>query len=307
MSSTAINSFMMSPTLVNMKSLVDLGNSNQSLNAEFSSSGQQLYYKMDHPRLFITQETQYDSIDNYLKGNKFMFQRLGSLSSALERLTSIVANAQQRLVLNMSTQAMPDRNFQSSMVDALNQVQQTLTTQFNGEYLFGGTSINTYPIDPTAITPVASNSDTPTANYYLGNSNPIVVRLDDNTSTTIGVTAGNSGVQKLLLGLRLSRDANNDPPDTQRMGIAMNWLRQAMDEITNDRAAVDQVSAQIETVNTDLQEFQQQLADSIKKVGYREQSSVLMELQQNRSALKMSQVIFFRSLEDISKMIEGAR
>ena len=79
----------------------------------------------------------------------------------------------------------------TSLQSQFSQATSALNTQYNGQYLFAGTTTDTAPVDASSLSDLTGSGGV--SAVFQNNQTKTVSRLDDNTTTTTGVLASDVG------------------------------------------------------------------------------------------------------------------
>lgn len=276
------------------------------LSHELTSGGEIADYRnLKNAKLFVDQETISTRLQQFVEGNKYNIQRLNTLGTNLLTLQDMASQLQQELSLVTSSSLVPPQTLVTTSTDLLAQVQQVLQANFNGEYIFSGSATSQMPTINLLAMPSPLTGSGPDFSYYLGNIDSLSFRASDNIVISSGITANQSGIEKLIRALRLSKDATISPPDLARIGQANDLCLQAIDEIISDVSIVNSSIKSLTDLNDLLLGQDGQLTESIKDLGYDSQVQTMEDYIQSKTMLELSRAVMMQLHNILQKFIDG--
>jgi flagellar hook-associated protein 3 FlgL len=188
-----------------------------------------------------------NSADNKVQA---MYSTLGSVTDLYTQLRSVLAGATD------SASTDPTSVSQSAQ-QMLQELTSLLNTQYAGQYVFGGSSTDTAPVDTSSTAyPPATSPSSPSTSYYQGDDAVASVRVSDTETVSYGVTADDPAFEQGLRALNLV--ANNEPLSTATLNEAMGLVTSALDAATAVQTKLGTASATLENASasqTDLQNY----------------------------------------------------
>lgn len=215
-----------------------------------------------------TKTTQY--LTNIDLGN----QRLDATQNAITSIVNLATDFQTLLVNALNPGNAANLALNQSAQSRLQQLAALLNTQFEGQYVFGGTDVTTVPVNlsaPGFTAPPGTYPSTANTSYYQGNGSNLPVQADDNFSVSYSVNAGQAPFEELIRALNLTATANAVPGavDTARLQDALNVTKQALAGLTNTQAqlgVVQNVLTDTKKTHTQLQLLVQQHISNIENI-----------------------------------------
>ncbi len=198
-----------------------------------SDSRQLLSLQSDQKRL----EAQNGNAELVQTRINLMYNSLGTIIDFGQQFAADLTAAISDIVNNTT-------HLQNTAQQGLTQMASTLNIEMGGRYLFSGSATATPPIDINAVgfggavIPSVANT-----NYYQGNSFVHAVEVDDNYSINYGVTADHPGVELMMRAYDL---VATTPGDQATLLEAFDLMKQAVDIVSEERAAISQSSTAIE-------------------------------------------------------------
>lgn len=188
--------------------------------------------------------------------------------SAVNSMASLVTQFRSLLTSASNVASTDAASVTESAQGMLQQMASLLNTQYDGNYVFGGSDTATTPVNvDTATYPALTSPSSATTSYYQGNSQLASVRVSDSQTVSYGVTADNPAFEEVLRAMNLV--ANNSPLSTTTLNEALNLSVDAVDKIGVVQTHISNASAAMEsasTYQTDYQTYAQSLGSDLTSV-----------------------------------------
>jgi len=188
--------------------------------------------------------------------------------SAVNSIASLVTQFRTLLTSASNSASTDAASVTQSAQGMLQQMTSLLNTQYDGNYVFGGSDTTTVPVDSSAATyPPLTSPSSATTSYYQGNSQLASVRVSDSQSVSYGVTADNPAFEEVMRAMNLV--ANNSPLSTTTLNEALNLSVDSVDKIGVVQTHISNASASIEsasTFQTNYQTYAQSLGSDLTSV-----------------------------------------
>jgi flagellar hook-associated protein 3 FlgL len=190
------------------------------------------------------------------------------MSSTMTSITDLLSNLKSTLTgATNSASSNATAVTQTAQAD-LQEMASLLNTQFEGQYVFGGSDTNTAPVNVSSSAyPAATSPSSPSTSYYQGNDQIASVQVSQTQTVSYGVTADNTAFEQGLRALNLV--ANNSPLSTATLNEAMNLTTSAITAATNVQTGLGLASASLESASaaqTDYQNYAQTLGNNLSGV-----------------------------------------
>jgi flagellar hook-associated protein 3 FlgL len=196
------------------------------------------------------------------------YDRASVMSSALSNISDLLTTFKSDLTAADSTDGSSD-SLSETASGLLQQMASELNTQYEGEYVFGGSRTGTEPVDvsdpPYAAATATSSADT---SYYQGDDAVTSVRVSDQQVISYGVTADNSSFEEALRALNMVANSGSSV-DTDTLTAATNLVTSAIDGLSNvqsDLGANMSAMQSASSAQTDYQTFATTLAGDLTNV-----------------------------------------
>ena len=248
----------------------------------------------------VSLETSERRMQQYLTDNVYVDLRLNGTLNSIDSLKHSVTDIRgilRSLMVDGKLAAGIDKDTISDV--KTQEIEDFLNTTINGRYLFSGSKTNTRPVDTgNMATPpaydAAFNTKAESSFYYKGDDTIIKARIDEGVVMEYGVTAADSGFEKLIRSIRILRstDITGDPPNDadymKKVEHSLNLLNQADSEIQALEMNIGTRIQQLETTNKNItisQNFARGLIADIEGV---DTFQAVAELTQDQTMLEAS-------------------
>jgi flagellar hook-associated protein 3 FlgL len=235
-------------------------------------------------------------INTYVANGQNLSDKLTAQDQALSTVSTAAQGAQtavkEALANGDATSLMT--TLQSSFSEATS----ALNAQYNGQYLFSGTQVNTPPVDASSISDLVTNG---VSASFKNDQNATVSRLNDTTTVTTGVLASNVGTPlfNALAQIQAYSNGPNGPltgtltttQSTFLQGV-LTSLGSAFTTANNAVAANGVVQDQVSASQTTLTAQQTQLTNTIGDITNADGAKAAANLQLAQTALSASAQVF---------------
>jgi len=188
--------------------------------------------------------------------------------SAVSSVTNLYTQLRSLLTGASSTSNTDSTNVADSAQQMMQQLASLLNTQYDGQYLFGGSSRMNPPVDISSATyPAATSPSSPDTSYYQGDDQTASARVSETDTVSYGVTADNSAFEQGMRALNLV--ANNVPLSTSTLDEAMTLATNALDAATVVQTNLGLASSALQSASasqTDYQNFAKTLGSNLTSV-----------------------------------------
>jgi len=167
----------------------------------------------------------------------------------------------------------------------LSDLADLMNLQMDGRYLFGGSRTTTAPVD-TSVLAVPATPSTADDGYYLGDDVTQSVGVSDQSAIDYGVTAGESGFEKILRAANIL--ANADTSDQDAITEAYDLATEALDELLAAQGRLSVNASRLETFGERQDTALSLLGDRISDVKSVDVAAVTVEISQLQSILEAS-------------------
>lgn len=189
----------------------------------------------------------------------------------------------------------------------ISEISDFLNVRINGRFLFAGSKTNTKPVVPGTMStaPTYDGSYNTTAEpsfYYQGDDALQKARIDEGVVLKYGVTATNSGCEKLIRAVRILRSTDvtgGDANYRSKIQEALDIINQAEDELQELEQSVGAKLQQLGLTNKNLKHSRDFLAGFISNLESADTFTAVSELTQEQTMLEASYATVMR-LSDLT-------
>lgn len=163
-------------------------------------------------RHYVDSENEIYRLENKISTNNLLEAKIGEMSKAITDLQPVLNEAMVLRLQASSPVSMGSVPVGEMAKILMGRVQNILNSQYNGQYLFAGSNIETIPVQNLdSVDNIVSGAAS--ANYYHGNGVILSQNLTDNSSIKYGITADNPAFQNLIAGLNSLINGYNSGDD----------------------------------------------------------------------------------------------
>jgi len=260
------------------------------------SSGLAVTQPSDNPSAFgqvIQEEGQSSQLAQYNANANQALNLTQSSYGGLQSLTSIYDRATQLATDASGTLgASANQSYADELNQLIEQAVSTANSQFNGNYLYAGTAVNTAPF----TTSTDSNGNI-TGVTYVGNSTQTSIPLSATSSVATGTTGTtNAGLATMINNMIAVRDAMNS-------GSAA-ALDTAQTNLINDENTLSDAVAQNGAVQLRIQSEQTQGQSSASELSQLISNQTSADLPSTITKLSQAQLAYQAALETSSRVMQ---
>jgi len=236
-------------------------------------------------------------MEQYLTDNTYVDLRLNGTLNSIDSLKHSINDIRGLLRSLMVDGHLATGIDKDSICDVKTQeIEDFLNTTINGRYLFSGSKTNTRPVDTGTMSSApqydaAFNTKPESTFYYNGDDTIIKARIDEGVVMEYGVTAANSGFEKLIRSIRILRSTDISGADTNYMAKvehALNLINQSDGELQGLEMNIGTRIQQLDTTNKNIkisQNFARGIISDIESV---DTFQAVAELTQDQTMLEAS-------------------
>jgi flagellar hook-associated protein 3 FlgL len=192
----------------------------------------------DSARL-ISMESDLSRLRTRADNTRTALDRVEAMHSALGSMVDLAGDLRSTLSgLLSSTDGTVD--YASVGQGLLDDLAGLMNLQVDGRYLFGGGRTTSAPVDVSLLS-VPATPSTADAAYYLGDGAVQSVTVSDQSTIGYGVTAGESGFEKILRAANILAHIDSSNPDDDAVSGAYDLATEALDGLlaAQGRLSVD--------------------------------------------------------------------
>lgn len=241
---------------------------------------------------FTLLESRMRKIDQFKQNNAVNEARLRTADMAMDSMTTIADDMENLLVLRRSaTGSDGTMNFKQQMENFMAALTDSLNTQFEGRYIFGGIDTANPPVEKPL--PQPNEMGVPDKGYYFGAEQDIKFRIDERLEDTFPARADDPAFQKLIAGyhMAIQADANNDDDGLKR---ALDLIQDGQQDLVAARTRVNSSIINLEQTTTRLDQMRLYLKGVTEQVAKTDVVSAATEIANHEAVLQASFQVYAR-------------
>ena len=204
---------------------------------------------------------------SYIDAATLADSKVQVMYSAVGSMTDIITQLRTQLSAATTSGSAETTSAINSARQMLTQMGSLLSTQYDGQYVFGGARTSTVPVDLSAFASGTGSTTTADTSYYRGDNEVASVRVSDDETVSYGVTADNSAFEQVMRALKFV--ANSSSLSSSDITKALDLAGDALSATTTVQAKLSSAAAQIESASahqSDYQSFAETLAGDLTGV-----------------------------------------
>lgn len=240
----------------------------------------------DQTEQFLGLETRISKIDLYLKNNKLIESRVNTTVAVIDQTIETGTQIKNLILLRRNATTEESLAFPEQITNMWKALVAQLNTNSEGRYLFSGTRTDSLAVDADTF-PTLEESGVPDTGYYLGSSENITARIDDNTDFTYNIRADEEGFQKIFAGLAMAMQGHNEQSD-EDLAAAYTLVDEGVKAVISLQAKANANKVSISQVNERHESFKIYWKGVIEDVGSTDLVSVSTQVAINQGILQAS-------------------
>lgn len=227
--------------------------------------------------------------DQYLNDNKVIETRISTTSTVLGQIITSTTDL-QNLIAQRRTGITNSSAFQNQLEGLFQQIAGQLNTSVDNQFLFSGSAINTPPIDAETF-PTTQVSGVADSTYYLGNSQDLIARPQDNVSVIYNVRGDAQAFQDLMAGFALAKEGDIEKND-ETLRKAYDLVQKGLGGLINLQAKTNANTVQYNTINANLKNSKLYFQGIQETIGNTDLISVSTQVSTNQGILQAAFQIY---------------
>lgn len=219
----------------------------------------------DSQRL-VSMEAERVRTDKFVDNNRVLDLRLQKMETVVAQVTEIASDAKAFFVNAAHFRNASEVDLEGQTQGMLESIAGLLNSEHNGRSLFAGARTDAQPVDLSQLPADGDfGADTADTLYYSGDAQALRHRASDTLSIDYGVTAAESGFEKLIRGLKIAQTADVSDAEgaQQRIDRALDLINEAIDELPDIRGRIGGSRAVLEKETTRMEDFRLALDESV--------------------------------------------
>lgn len=211
---------------------------------------------------FISLTAQVTRMQNYHQGNSVITSQLQTANTSINQMLQ-TANSLKSLIVNQLSGTSNNASFTQQLTSSRDALVAQLNSNYQGNYIFGGTNTNTPPVSNPPTAPLEAG--VPDAGYYQGSNQNTSVRIADGQSIDNSIRADNPAFQNILAAISLVSDGTASTENLKKaenlIDTGISGLIGLQSTANANLVRVQQVDTQSETVRV----YYQSLSENMSK------------------------------------------
>lgn len=241
---------------------------------------------------FTLLEARLRKIEQFRQSNAVTEARLRTADQALDQLTTTADDLENLLVLRRSaTGNEGSLQFAQQAQDLIARLTDSINTQFEGRYIFGGIDTANPPVQEPLPNPVEVG--VPDNGYYLGSDTNITYRIDERIEDEFPVRGDDIAFQNIIAGYHLALQADAVDGDDQ-LAQALDLIQTGQEQLVAARARTNTAIINIEQVGTRLDQLRTYLKGVTEQVVRTDTVAAATEVANHEAVLQATFQVYSR-------------
>ena len=232
----------------------------------------------------VTLETSERRIEQFIGDNAFVSMRMDAMLNSIDSLKSSLADVRGLLRDILDDGTLPAGIDKDDISDIkISEIEDFLNVRVNGRYLFAGTKTDTKPVQPGTMSTAPTydgsfNTTAEPAFYYQGDDAIQKARIDEGVVLNYGVTAADSGFEKLIRSVRILRSTDitgGDANYLSKIQEGLDLINAAEDRLQELELSVGSKVQQLNFINGIISDLES--ADTFQAVAELTQDQTMLE------------------------------
>ncbi len=256
----------------------------------------------------VTLETSERRIEQFIGDNAFVSMRMDAMLNSIDSLKSSLADVRGLLRDILDDGTLPAGIDKDDISDIkISEIEDFLNVRVNGRYLFAGTKTDTKPVQPGTMSTAPTydgsfNTTAEPAFYYQGDDAIQKARIDEGVVLNYGVTAADSGFEKLIRSVRILRSTDitgGDANYLSKIQEGLDLINAAEDRLQELELSVGSKVQQLNSTTNNLKDSRNFINGIISDLESADTFQAVAELTQDQTMLEASYATVVR-LSDLT-------
>lgn len=244
----------------------------------------------DSQRL-ISLETERSRADQFVDNNQIVDLRLQKMESVVGQISELASDVKQFFVNAAHHQNAQELDLDGQIQHYLESMGGLLNSDHNGRSLFAGGRTDAAPVDIDNLPADGEFGAQTAADFYYGGDDQVLRhRASDTLSIDYGVTAADSGFEKLIRGLKIAQTADLSDPDgaRQRVDRGLDLVNEAIDELADIRGRIGGSRAVLEKETIRMEDFRLALDENVSNIENVDLAEAISRLSEQEAQMQAS-------------------
>lgn len=221
------------------------------------------YAKAGKTESLLSNQTLLKNINTFQRSNDNAINRLKTTENSIDQILDLGNDIAQLIASSRNPASGDFVPITETANSLLAEVKSNLNAKFNGKYIFAGSKTNTPPVGSLLVSNVSSGVEN--ANYYNGDSAVTTVRSSETQNVSYGITAAESGFQKLIGSVNLLLEGSSED-DNDTLAQASEMVTDAIEAIITTQAIVKSSIDTIENINTTHEDSELLILENLQDI-----------------------------------------
>ncbi|MAF49843.1 MAG: hypothetical protein CMM10_16430 [Rhodospirillaceae bacterium] len=249
----------------------------------------------DSSSRLVTLEASRRRVEQFMEEHTFVQLRMDVMLNSIDALKTTLNDVRGLLSEALDDGTIPSGIDKDDFAEVkMSEIEDYLNVRVNGRYLFAGSKTETKPVQPgnldTAPTFDASNNTAAEPSfYYQGDDNTLKARINEGVEIKYGVTAADSGFEKLIRAVRILKSVDiGDANYIAKYQDALDLVISAKERLQALELDVGTKVEQLSTTNSKLNDTRNFLSGIISDIESADTFTAVAELTQDQTMLEAS-------------------
>ncbi|MBN8542677.1 MAG: hypothetical protein J0M34_00240 [Alphaproteobacteria bacterium] len=241
---------------------------------------------------FTLLEARLRKIEQFKQNNAVTEARLRTADQALDQMVATADDIENLVVLRRSAAGLEgNMAFAQQLEDLMARLTNSMNTQFEGRYIFGGIDTANPPVEEPLPNP--TEVGVPDKNYYLGSDTNITYRIDDRLEDEFPARADDVAFQNIIAGYHLALQADAADGD-QQLGQALDLIQRGQEQLVAARSRVNTAIVNIDQTGARLDQMRVYLKGVTEQVSKTDTVAAATEVANHEAVLQATFQVYAR-------------
>lgn len=236
----------------------------------------------ENSSVLIRTEAMLAGTQTFVEQNEKLINRLNLMDSALADIKDMASELQNLLVARRNGVTGSAIELAQEAQGIADRVIGLLNLRVDGDFVFGGSRIDTQPVDAAQVFVDPAN-----ASYYQGDDIVTRARIDTSHEASYGVRADEQPFRDLFAAIKLARDGHQ-PEDAAMLEQASLLAGQALDSIIARRSELNVATARIEGIMESQEGTKLYLQNRVSQLTDTDVPATMAQIAQDQVVLEAS-------------------
>lgn len=255
----------------------------------------------DNSSRLVTLEASRTRINKFMSEHTFVQLRMDTMLNSVDALKSTLNDVRKLLREALDDGTIPAGINKDDFANVkMSEIEDFLNVRVNGRYLFAGSKTETKPVqagnlDTPPTFDASNNSTAEPSFYYQGDDTTLKARIDEGLEIKYGVTASDSGFEKLIRAVRILKSVDvGDANYTAKYQDALDLVISAEERFQALELDVGTKIEQLDSTHRKLDDSRNFLSGIISDIESVDTFTAIAEVTQDQTMLEASYSVLVR-------------